>query len=413
MAAALALNQQNYGTDPTAALTEHTYIQLGLTIQDDPTLHELALQGHGLNDPPAPRYDGYTNDFQNNVDNTTLFIGGGVDNQEKAIADFFDDVIITHTPFPVVVKNGKVVQLNQNGDPENSILDATTGLDDYMYGRVLTSADFSATGASTHPSKFVSYRKLVESSAINLSALPANGQIQSLLGSVSTTIAARGTTGGLTLHAWTADSSGQFYTLTDLAAEWQGYYQQVLNGQGWSLTPIQRLEANAEAAFENTNLSQYSPAYLALYRQDAQREFDAIDAAMQINKVKYGTDPNAPLTEQTYLQLETTIQSNPTLWELAVAGTRTEQPAGPALPRIHQRLPEQRRHDDGLCRRRAEQRPQRPDGFLRRQHHDARPVPHRLAERATRAAQPERQPREHAEPGGECHGRVDVLPLLR
>ena len=169
----------------------------------------------------------------------------------------------------------------------------------------------------------------MESSAINLSALPANGEIQSLLGSVSTTIAARGTTGGLTLHAWTADSSGLFFTTTDLAAEWQGYYQQVLNGQGGSLTPIERLEANAEAVFENTSLSQFSPAYLAQYRQDAQREFDAIDAAMQINQANYGTDPNAPLTEQTYLQLETTIQSNPMLWELAAQGHGLNNPPAP------------------------------------------------------------------------------------
>ena len=162
------------------------------------------------------RYNGYTNDFQNNVDNTTLYVGGGVDNNQKAIASFFDDVILTHTPFPVIVKNGNIVQLNQNAARENTLLNATIALDNYMYGRVLTAADFSATPTSKPPKWTVSYTTLVESSAINLSAAPSNGQIQSLLGPVTTTIAAQGTPGGLTIHAWTADASGLFQTTTNL-----------------------------------------------------------------------------------------------------------------------------------------------------------------------------------------------------
>ena len=53
-------------------------------------------------------------------------------------------------------------------------------------------------------------------------------------------------------HNWSADSSGLYQTSTNLALEWQGYYQQMLAGQGASLTDIQRLEGNAEAVFENT-----------------------------------------------------------------------------------------------------------------------------------------------------------------
>ncbi len=30
------------------------------------------MQGHGLNNPPSSKYNGYTNDFQNNVDGSTF-----------------------------------------------------------------------------------------------------------------------------------------------------------------------------------------------------------------------------------------------------------------------------------------------------------------------------------------------------
>ncbi|MGO9109365.1 MAG: hypothetical protein ACLP9L_09040 [Thermoguttaceae bacterium] len=330
IAAALQMNLTSFATNPNVPLTEETYIWLGKTIQDNSDLYELGLQGHGLNDPPASRYCGFTNDFQNNVDSTTLFVGGGLDNNQEAIASFFDDAIITHLPFPVVVKNGAIVQLNQNGDRENGLLSATAALDDYMYGGVLTSADFSSSAScANHNVLQSSMRKLVEKTEINLSAAPSNGQIQSLLGPVSTTIAARGATGGLTLHAWTADADGQFFTTTDLAAEWKGYYQEAISGHAASLTPIERLEANAEAVFENTKLAQFDPAYLYLYRQDAQREFDAIDAALQIDQATLGTPAVAPLTEQSYLNLEKTIQSNPTLWELAVQGHGLNDPPSP------------------------------------------------------------------------------------
>jgi len=330
IAGALQMNLTTFATDPNVPLSEETYLWLGKTIQDNSDLYELGLQGHGLNDPPATRYRGYTNDFQNNVDNKTLFVGGGLDNNQKAIASFFDDAVITHLPFPVVVQNGAIVQLNQNANRENSLLSATAALDDYMYGGVLTSADFSTSPSSAnHNALQSSMKKLVEKTEINLSAAPSNGQIQSLLGPVSTTIAARGSSGVLTLHTWTADADGQFFTTTDLAAEWKGYYQAAISGNAASLTPIERLEANAEAVFENTKLAELDPAYLYLYRQDAQREFDAIDAALQLNQAKFGTPADAPLTEQTYLNLETTIQSNPTLWELSVQGHGLNNPPSP------------------------------------------------------------------------------------
>jgi len=344
--AAMAMNQQTMQIDPNVPLTEHSYLWLGVTLQNDPQLYELALQGHGLNDPPAARYKGFTNDFQNNVDDTTLYVGGGVDNNEKAIADLFDDVIISHTPFPVVVKNGKLEQLNQNGTPENSLLAATTGLDYFMYGAtftqyagagVLTAADFSATPSSSNHNKVESLlRKQVQSTAIDLSANASNGEIQSLLGNVSTTLSTvydPTTNETFALQdTWVATpnangvNNGQFFTSTDLASEWQGYYQMVLQGKGGSLTPIQHLEANAEAVFENTKLSGDSATYLNIYRQDAQREFDAMDAALQIYDARTGASPTAPLTEASYLAIERIIQSNAALWELSVQGHGLNDP---------------------------------------------------------------------------------------
>ena len=329
MAAALTSNQANLGLNASVPLTEHAYIWLGLTIQDTPNLYELALQGHGLNDPAALRYNGYTNDFQNNVDTTTLFVGGGIDNNRNALADFFDDAIVSHTPFPVVVKNGNIVQLNQNAAQEQSLLNATVGLDDYMYGGVLIAKDFSATASCSIRNTFQTQLSAqVKLTAIDLTKGVVKGQISSLLGPVSATLAPQ-STGGMTIHAWAARANGQFFTDTDLAAEWQGYYRMVLAGQGGSLTPVQRLEANAEAVFESTSLAQCDSNYLYLYRQDAQREFDVIDAALQIYAAGHHTSATAPLTDQTYLAIERIIQSNATLWELAVQGHGLNNPPAP------------------------------------------------------------------------------------
>ncbi len=315
----LDANPSGLNIDPTAPLTEHSYLMLENTLQDDPNLYELGLQGHGLNDPPASRYRGYTNDFQNNVDNTTLFVGGGLNNNEKAIADFFDDSIMTHTPFPVVWQNGKLTQLNQNGNAENSLLRAVVAMDDFMYGRVLNGTDFSQTASAANDGYVSPFRAMVKQTRIDLSANPTNGVINGLLGPVSTTITVNG-------HVWTADATGLFHTNTDLAAEWKGYYQTMLNGHAGDLTPIQRLEGNAEAVFENTSLSTLSTADQERDREDVQRELDAMAAAMQIDQAKYGIDPTTTLTAQTYLTLEKTLQSNATLLELAMQGHGLNNP---------------------------------------------------------------------------------------
>ena len=129
-------------TTSLAPLTQSQYLLVAQTIQANPSLEELAIQGHGLNTPPAPRYFGYTNDFQNNVDTKTLFIGGGLNNNQQAIADFFGDSIMTHLCYPVVWQNGKLIQLNQNAAAVNLLSQSVSALNNTLYFRVYTSTDF-------------------------------------------------------------------------------------------------------------------------------------------------------------------------------------------------------------------------------------------------------------------------------
>ncbi|MGO9598865.1 MAG: hypothetical protein ACLP7Q_12825 [Isosphaeraceae bacterium] len=130
----------------------------------------------------------------------------------------------------------------------------------------------------------------------------------------------------LTPHAWTPDASGLYHTTTNLAAEWQGYYQQMLAGNASSLSPVQRLEGNAEAVFENTGLKNLTAGQQAADREDAQREFDAIAAAMTRNQTNLGIAASQPLNDTTYLALETTLQNSPVLQELAVEGHGLNSP---------------------------------------------------------------------------------------
>ena len=311
IAAAIQIDQVTYGIDPTKALTLNAYIDIGRTLQSTPALEELAVQGHGLNNPPAVRYRGYTNDFQNNVDQTTLFVGGGLNFNEKAIADLFDDSIISHLPFPVVWQNGQLIQLNQNGANENTAEAGVVALDDTMFGRVYRATDFSTTAASGVDTYISPFQAMVHAS---MAPVVGAGQIATLYGDViADTIT-------ITPHVWTADSTGLFHTTADLAAEWKGYYATMLAGQGASLTAWQRLEGNAEAVFENTGLSRAKLLYQRIYREDIQRSIDAMAGAMAINQATLGIDASKPMFLRGYEALEHTIQKNAALQELALQG---------------------------------------------------------------------------------------------
>ena len=324
--AAMQINQSSKNIDWNTPFTEQTYLSMEMTLQNDPTLLELAVQGHGLNNPPATRYSGYTNDFQNNVDSTTLYIGGGLNNNHNALTDFFDDNIISHAPFSVAWHNGNLVQLNQNGNIENSLESAVIALDDTMYYRVYSSAMFSQT-----PVAHVHYKspapKYVENSEINVNQPPNDGMIVTAWGLVPTTLSE---VNHKTLaHKWVADSNGLFHPVdangktVDLSLEWKANYQAMITGNEQNLTPLQRWEGNAEAVFENTKLRTLSPTQQEVDREDAQREFDATWAAMQINHA------TGPFTSQTYLAMEATLQRNASLEELAVQGHGLNNP--PAL----------------------------------------------------------------------------------
>jgi len=114
-------------------------------------------------------------------------------------------------------------------------------------------------------------------------------------------------------HTWTADANGLFHTQTDLAKEWANDHDMMLKGNASLLTPLQRLEGYAEVTVENTKLAALSPARLTAYREDPQREFDAIDAAQTINQQRYGIDPTKEFNTYSYLKLEQTIQSDDSL----------------------------------------------------------------------------------------------------
>ncbi len=325
IAAAMTLD----GVSDTQPLTEQSYLQIGQTIQDSPTLEELAMQGHGLNNSGISRYNGYTNDFQNNVDTTTLFIGGGtLNNNTNALANFFDDNVLSHLPFAVVSRDGKLVQLNQNGAPENQLNQAIVALNDSMVYRTYTSADFSSTPATAATNKAdnaVFYtnedKGFIAALAVADAAPAPSGMVKTLFGgAVSNTIAIAV---GPVDHLWTAGSDGLYHTTTNLAAEWRSDYVALVTNGGPGLSAEQRLEANAEAVFENTGLAKLPAAQQEAYREDAQREFDAIFQAMS----DAGIDPNAPITAASYLAVEQALRSNAPLEQLALEGRGLNDPA--------------------------------------------------------------------------------------
>jgi len=141
--------------------------------------------------------------------------------------------------------------------------------------------------------------------------LGSAGSFTTILG---TTAAGSVTTNG---HTWVADPTTHLYTTTaDLAAEWKADYATMKAGSGASLNDIQRLEGNAEAVFENTGLKNLTADQLVTDRQDVQRQFDAMYAAM----VGAGVDLTGPLTQPQYLATANILQGNATLEELGMQG---------------------------------------------------------------------------------------------
>ena len=129
------------GVDITQPLTQQQYLATENVLQGNATLEELGLQGHGLNKSGIARYAGYTTDFQNTVDGQTLYVGGGPNNGKKAIAEFFDDNVLSHMPFATAITNKVLYQLNQNGAREKSVADSVSALNTSL-SRTYLSSDF-------------------------------------------------------------------------------------------------------------------------------------------------------------------------------------------------------------------------------------------------------------------------------
>lgn len=314
------------GVDATKPLSTSAYLKMEHTLQADSVLEELGIQGHGLNKPPAERYEGYTQDIQNNVDQKTLYIGSGLDHGEKAIADFLDDVVLGHAPFPTVYINGKLEQLNQNGKAEDQIAVAVKAFDQAAFTKVYKSTDFAqhlpAPVTPPKPTGLVVAPKPVTPVLPAPNPVPTPGTQTAYDGSL---IPTKISSADLP-HTWVADSTGLYHTATDLKTEWQGYYQKMLAGHGDTLTAWQRIAGNAEAVFENTGLNKLDAATQARNREDIQRFIDAEAAGMAINARTLGISASKPMTQQTYLALEHTIQSNTQLEELAIQGHGLNHP---------------------------------------------------------------------------------------
>lgn len=318
LAAATQIAAAIYGFDPNAPLTAQTYEEISRIEQTSPVLQELADQGHGLNDPPDFRYNGYTNQFQVGIDQSTLYVGGGTDNGQLALTDFFDDIGLSHSPFPSVAINGTLTSLNQNGTAEISVGAQVSALNNTMFNRVLMPSDFStdpkATGAVVS----------IPGADTTPVATPVPTSTTSIYGDpLPATIS------GVTAHSWTADADGLYQTTANIRVEWLAYYHVMLEGGGANLTPIERLEGNAEAVLENSPASQLPEAQLNALIEDAQRQFDTIGAAMQIDTKTLGIDFSKPMTMLSYLDLEHTIGNNDALLELAMQGQGlVDSPAG-------------------------------------------------------------------------------------
>ncbi len=301
--------------DAGKPLSVTSYLTMEHMLQGDGVLEELAVQGHGLNNEPNERYDGYTNDIQNVVDNKTLYIGTGLDHNQTAIAAFMDDVVLGHSPFPTVFINGHQIQLNQNGAAEDRIGTAVRAFDEAAFTKVYHSSDFSTTKA-VDP---VPVPKPPASPA-PISVPPGGFQFAYDGSLIPKTLTVQ------TPHTWTAGSDGLYHTTTDLQAEWRNDYTQMLAGHGDQLTAVQRMEGNAEAVFENTNLSKLDAKTQIRDREDLQREYDAISGAMIINASVLHIDMKAAFTQSSYLALEHTMQSNTQLEELGIQGHGLNKP---------------------------------------------------------------------------------------
>jgi hypothetical protein len=133
-------------TPGSAVLTQQSYLQLSRALQSNDALEELALQGHGVtawtgeSAADKIRYGGILGGAASL--SQVKYIGGGLNNGAYALGTFLQQNIMGDFPFATTRQNGKLVQLDQSGQPVQSVSSEVTALDDAMWYRTYTASAF-------------------------------------------------------------------------------------------------------------------------------------------------------------------------------------------------------------------------------------------------------------------------------
>ena len=243
--AAMQIDSHQYGIDPGREFNSYTYLKMEQTLQGNEELLELGYQGHGVNDPAAAKYDGFTTDFQHKVDGKTFYVGGGVGNGEKAIAGFLDDDVLTHAPFPQrhAGRRREATRSERRSRRHGSPTPSPPSTRPPM-----PASSSPATSAPTRP-------RSAPSSRFPTSWPPRRSRSRPPARSPRSTAASSPAPSPARPHSWVADGTGLFHT-GNLASEWKA--DLALLKSGATLTSVQRWEANAELVIENTNAAKLS-----------------------------------------------------------------------------------------------------------------------------------------------------------
>ena len=70
------------------------------------------------------------------------YVGGGVNANTNALATFMGQNVLSNAPFAVIWQNGKLTQLNQNGESGVALATAVQAIDDTALNRVYKKTDF-------------------------------------------------------------------------------------------------------------------------------------------------------------------------------------------------------------------------------------------------------------------------------
>ena len=134
MAGAIKITAAALAIPESAVLLPGSYIPLERTLHCNAALEELALQGYGLTGKANTRYAGYLNDFS--TASSVKYIGTGVDSGKNALSVFTAENVMSFTPFAVIWQNGRLVQLNQNGQVGDTLSNAIQAIDDTLFNKV-------------------------------------------------------------------------------------------------------------------------------------------------------------------------------------------------------------------------------------------------------------------------------------